>query len=474
MRVLARVLARGLAGVLTGVLLVVIAACDPGATRAIVEPPPGPSATDSNPDWTLASHGAAAAPDYSVVFPQDAVNTLELVMTAAQWAAVQVEVSALFGVPFGGGGAPTTTFPDQDPAYLPVAMRFNGKRWDHVGFRLKGNSSLATAWRAGNLKLPFRINLDRFEGQFPAILDQRLHGFHELSFSPGTADPSLIREKLASDVLRSAGIAAARTAFFKVFLDIGAGARYVGVYTAVEVIDDTMVRDQFGEDAGNIYKPMSRLSAFVQSEFEKKNNRTAADWTDVQAFLTALQSPLRTTDTVAWRAGLEATFDVGHFLRWLALNTAMVNWDSYGTMPQNYYLYHHPTRGLVWIPWDHNEALRGNPPVTATVAGTQGLSLALGEVGAQWPLIRKLMDDRVYAARYRTELADLRATVFTETTLFPLIDRYHALVSPWAVGPQGEQVGATYLPSASAFFSARTALRAHVQVRRGVIATFVP
>ena len=35
-----------------------------------------------------------------------------------------------------------------------------------------------------------------------------------------------------------------------------------------------MVKDQFGEDKGNIYKPESRFQSFLSTEFEKKNNKT--------------------------------------------------------------------------------------------------------------------------------------------------------------------------------------------------------
>ena len=42
----------------------------------------------------------------------------------------------------------------------------------------------------------------------------------------------------------------------------------------------------------------------------------------------------------------------------LALNQAMVNWDTYGRMTHNYYLYSDPSDDrFTWIPWDLNEAI---------------------------------------------------------------------------------------------------------------------
>jgi spore coat protein CotH len=148
----------------------------------------------------------------------------------------------------GGGGG----FPAADPDYVAVSLKFNGKQWTNVGFRLKGNSSLTSSWRQGIYKLPFRLNFDWFEDQIPVVKNQRFYGFDELSMSSGFSDNSLIHEKLASDIFRMAGVPAARTAFYRVYIDFGQGLKYCGLYTMVEVIDDTMIEDQFGAATGNI------------------------------------------------------------------------------------------------------------------------------------------------------------------------------------------------------------------------------
>jgi alpha-L-fucosidase 2 len=62
--------------------------------------------------------------------------------------------------------------------------------------------------------------------------------------------------------------------------------------------------------------------------FGKKTNTSAADFSDVEAAVKALHAPRN--DPRAWRAALEARFDVESFLRWLAVNTVIENWDAYG------------------------------------------------------------------------------------------------------------------------------------------------
>jgi spore coat protein CotH len=347
-----------------------------------------------------------------------------------------------------------------------------------VGWRLKGNSTLASAWGSGNYKLPFRLKLNSFEDTYPAIKGQRFYGFKELSFSPAFKDNSLIREKVASDIFRAGGVPAARTAFYRVFVDYGTGLRYCGVYTAVEVIDDTMIKNQFGEDNGNIYKPESSFATFAEAEFEKKNNKTSA-FTDVQTVVTTLNSPLRTSNAAEWRANLESVFSTSHFLRWLAINNAIVNWDSYGTMAHNFYLYNHSSRKLVWIPWDHNESMTGSPGLTGTTGmtgpgATRGLSLTMNEVSTAWPLIRYVINDPVYLAEYKAQLKTFNTDVFTQSAMNALFDKYHAMISPYVIGVNGEQAGATHLTSAAAFSAALGELKLHVAARRALISSYVP
>jgi hypothetical protein len=98
----------------------------------------------------------------------------------------------------------------------------------------------------------------------------------------------------------------------------------------------------------------------------------------------------------------------------------------------------------------------------------------MNEVTNQWPLIRYLADDPVYFARYKAHMKTFRETVFTTERMNALMEKYHALITPYAVGSNGEQAGATYLQSAAAFTTAVGQLESHVQNRRALIAQFAP
>lgn len=456
---------------LIGVLILVgLSAC---------RPDPIDNVGGSNPDWTEASHGNVA-PNYSMVFPQDQVNELEITIGADQWSAIRNNMKSLFGYDFGAGGmgGPPGAFPTTEPDYVQTTVKFKGKTWQHVGFRLKGNSTLTSAWRSGIYKLPFRLDFDKFEDVQPSVKNQKFYGFKELSFSPGVKDNSLIREKLGSDIFRMAGIPSAQSAFYKVYIDFGDGMKYCGIYCGLELPDDKMIIQQLGEDAGNLYKPESKLATFVQTEFEKKNNELAGDFGDVSGLVKALQSTKRSSDVAAWRSGLEAVFNVDHFAKYLAINNSIVNWDTYGVMAHNYYLYNHSTKGLLWIPWDNNESFSKSPGITGTTGGPTGpgnaISLTMNEVGTGWPLINYIANDAVYFEKYKSHMRDFKNGIFTESTVGAMIDKYYDLITPFVVGTDGEQPKYTHLSSAAAFTAERSALKTHVSNRIALINQFLP
>jgi spore coat protein CotH len=461
------------------IALIMLAACrknvdSSGSTGTIG------TAADSltyNSDWTYTTHGNATT-DYATVFPQSTVNTMEITIGSAKWSAVRTNMKSLFGYDFGANAGVGGSFPSVETDYVDVTVKYNNKKWLNVGYRLKGNSSLAQAWGQGNYKLPFKLNFDKFEDTYAAVTNQHFYGFEELSFSPSFRDQSLMREKLAADIFRLGGVPAAQTAFYRVYVDFGAGLKYCGVYTAVEVPDDNMFKNQLGEESGNMYKPESKLTSFVLSEFEKKNNETAANYTDVQNFISYLNAGNRTSNAVLWRQNLESVFNMNYYLKYLAINNAIVNWDTYGSMAHNYYLYNHSTDKLIWVPWDHNEALSGSPGITGTASGggmnRTGLSLSMNEVTAQWPLLRYVADDSQYMNQYKQYLKTFNSVTFTQTAMDALIDKYYSMIEPYAIGTNGEQTGYTYLTGSSTFTAAKNELKTHVASRKSLISTYVP
>ncbi len=414
--------------------------------------------------WSDETHSNSAEPNYAVVFPDDEVNTMTITISPENWQAMLDDMTATYGEPGRSGGqagpgqgedgvrparpAPGEAgvrpagadrgervpgdFTTENPIWVAADIEFEGDLWTDVGVRFKGNSSLMSAWSSGSLELPFKLDFDEFEDENPAIDNQRFYGFKQLSLSNNYNDATFMRDAVTSDILAEAGITSAETAFYTLYVDYGEGPVDFGLYTMIEVVDDTVIERVFGDDKGNIYEadgPAVSLAAGtydgIITSFQKENNEDEADWGDIEALYTVLHSDTRLSDPIAWKTELETVFDVDTFLHWLAINTVIENWDTYGTATHNFYLYSDPETGqLTWIPWDHNEALK---------AGRRNnVTLAMDGVGDEWPLISFLLADADYYASYVGYVDETINTVFQVDTMTAKYQEIADLIEPYA------------------------------------------
>lgn len=370
-----------------------------------------------------------------------------------------------------------------NPIWVDATVTFNSETWEHIGFRLKGNSSLRSSWNSGSYKLPFRLDFDQFEDEYPETADQRFYGFKKLTFSSNFSDSSYLRETVAADIFRAAGVPSAQTAFYAVYVDYGEGPLYFGLYTTVEAVDDTLIRTQFESNDGNIYKPSGsaatfKAGTFTEQQYGKENNEEEADYSDVKALMETLNSDLRLTDAAEWRSDLEKVFDVDNFLNWLAANSIMSNWDTYGSMAHNYYLYHDPASGrLAWIPWDNNQSISsrggmggGGRGAGEGQPGGQTASIGHENAGENWPLISYLLADETYHAAYLEAIESVLEKGFDLEELTAEINDLHALITPYV---EAEKEDYTTLSNKSAFESSADELIELLETRYQAAQTYL-
>ena len=478
-------------------------------------------------NWREETHSNDVDPNYDVVFPEDEVNQITITISPENWAEMQANMVELFGdsgtndqrgdgfaaggqpavgeggqppahddggqpgmggrpegdmqpptngerpemaqgdVAGGGAGMMNVDLTSKKPDWFEATIEFEGDIWTNVGVRYKGNSSLTSGWRSGTEKLPFKLDFDEFEDDYPEIDDQRFYGFKQLSLSNAFNDTSFMRDAAVSDILEDAELPVAKTAFYEVIIDYGEGPVSLGLYIAVEVIDDTAVERYFGDDEGNIYEGDGTAASFaastydqIETSFQKENNEDG-DWSDIEELFNVLHADLRTSDPAAWRTALESVFDTDAFLEWLAVSSSIQNWDSYGSMSHNYYLYNDEGQ-LTWIAWDHNEAMtsgRGG----GTRGGGNTTTLDQASVNENWPLIRYLLDDPVYYELYTNYLAETIAGPFNADKMAATYQEMAALISPYASAEVGE----------AAFNNAVQELIEHAYERANVVNTFL-
>ena len=417
-------------------------------------------------DWTDATHSNNVEPNYDVVFNQNEVLRFDIKIDSEDWSAMQSDLSTVLG---SQGGRPGEASSSENPMYVPCSFNFNGKQWYHVGIRYKGNSSLRSAFQSGNNKLSFKLDFDQFEDDYPTIKNQRFYGFKQLNLDNNFDDPSLVREKVGADLFRQFGLVSANTAFCVVYLDNGSGSQYYGVYALVEEVDNTVYKTQFAQSTGNLYKPEGNAATFANGtyktdEFYLKTNEEAADYSDVKELYDNLNSSLRTTDAESWKTNLESVFNVDVFLKWLAANTVIQNWDTYGRMSHNFYLYSNPENGLLtWIPWDNNEAFQDGKMDGA-------VSLSLNEVDDRWPLINYIIAQPEYNATYKTYLKQFVTQVFIPDQMTNTYTKYYDLIKDYA---NAEESGYSYILNKSDFDLAVETLKSHVTDRNEAVTSYL-
>lgn len=422
-------------------------------------------------DWTTETHSNDADPSFNEVFEDNAVKRFDIVITETRWQSMLDDMTETYGA-FGAGGGQGAGLidTDEDPIFVPAEVFYNGLEWYRVGVRFKGNSSLQTSWENGILKLSLKLDFDEFEDDYPQIDNQRFYGFKKLSLKNNYDDKSMLREKVAGDVFRNAGLVGSHTAFYTLYVDHGDGPQYFGLYTLVEEVDDTVLDTQFSDDDGNLYKPDGDAASFAagtydEDEYVKKRNEDEADFSDVANLLETINDATRIADAETWRTNLEAVFDTDVFLKYLAVNTVIQNWDTYGIMTHNYFLYNNSdTDKLTWIPWDNNEALQ---------LGKMGGSLALDFSGlndSEWPLIGYLYQDPVYKAQYDTYVQEIVDGAFNVSTIQSQYAIYSALIEPYATS---EIEGFSFLNNSSEFQTAVSELNSHVISRTTAVNNYL-
>ncbi|GEM_PF-293718 len=231
-------------------------------------------------------------------------------------------------------------------------VEIDGTVLDSVGVRLRGKSSFR---HASEFKKPFKIDLNEF------VKGQNYDGMKKFNLHNGACDPSQLRDFIAYDVMRTAGVKAPRVSHGRVSIN----GQYWGLFSIIEQIDKTFVNNNFSNGKGDLYKnnAWSQLEwlgtdlAPYQEDIELKTNEEENDWSD---FL-ELVDVLNNTPDSTFAEEIQKVFDVENYLRVLAVDIALNNWDSYVDNQRNWYIYHNPDTDLFeWIPWDYNLSMGGD------------------------------------------------------------------------------------------------------------------
>ncbi len=216
-----------------------------------------------------------------------------------------------------------------------------------VGFRLRGNTSRQSA------KKSFKVSFNTYQK------GRKYYGLEKMNLNGEHNDPSVTRAKLCWDLARSLEIPAPRSNHVRVFIN----GNYFGLYLNVEHIDDEFVQSRYGTQYGNLYKclypadlkylgtnpNLYKYESGGRRAYDLKTNRAYDDYTDLSEFIQILNN----TPIGLLPCELERVFNVQDYIKVLAFDVFIANWDGYIYNKNNFYLYKNPESGrFEYIPYD--------------------------------------------------------------------------------------------------------------------------
>jgi hypothetical protein len=213
-------------------------------------------------------------------------------------------------------------------AWVRGGFAYKSTRFAEVGIRLKGHRSL----RPLDGKPSFKIQLDRFH-------DHRLAKQKTITLNNMVEDRSMMREVLAYRLYRALGVAAPSAGFAEVVVN----GEHRGLYAVIESIDKKFLKSRFGDASGPIYEGDWGCDV-IPDDVAGYDRDGGPKQRDALAAFAAVAG----TDGVF---GADSPLDVPAFLRFVAVDMFVANFDGY-RHGHNYRIYYEPSRRRwYFMPW---------------------------------------------------------------------------------------------------------------------------
>ena len=131
--------------------------------------------------------------------------------------------------------------------FIAADVIVNGVKFQSVGIRPKGNSSLTQVASSDSDRYSFRLQFDEY------VKDQTCFGLESLVLNNMLGDNSYMKEYISYDLMREAGVDAPCFGF----ADIAVNGEAWGLYLAVELYNDSYLERVYGDASGVLYNVKS-------------------------------------------------------------------------------------------------------------------------------------------------------------------------------------------------------------------------
>jgi spore coat protein CotH len=396
------------------------------------------------------------------------VNNLRLVLVGLVTAGLLASCSTAAGTPSAKGFDASTVhsfsvridkndFADMVAVYkktgkkewIRASIAIDGKTFDRVGIRLKGNSSLHTVSAESDpTDLPWLIQLDKY------LEGQSLDGYTQFVVRSSSNETPL-NEAVALDLLRAAGLASSRAVAAR--FSVNGGKEKLRL--VVQNLDDTWEAENFNSkgilykaEAGGNYSyrgkdPQAYADAFDQeTDKDKPNLKPLIDFLDF----------INNSSDDEFNANLAKYLDVQAFANYLAFQDLIENFDDIDGLGNNSFLRYDEESGrMTVVAWDHNLAFGsagmgggtppdgGKPPagleppgdtkVFEDMQGREGPQAGgPGSPPASNVLVKRFKANKTFNALYDQAMAELRDSLYGSHKAKAVLDRWVKLLNQQA------------------------------------------
>ena len=312
-----------------------------------------------------------------LLFDTSVVHTVDVVISDEDWADLKQN-------------------PLEKTKYI-ATVTIDGETIEGVSFATKGVSCLTqVAADESSDRYSFKINFGKF------VHGQTYHGLNKLNLHSCFADATYMKDHISYEMFRRTGVDAPLSSF--VWLTVNGEPH--GLYNAIEDISEAFL-ERTADGEGVLYKPEKAEDNGSTAEADEpvrgasllytddsigsypdifENAETDANENDMRRVITALKGLSTGSD-------LDSLLDKDEVIRYFAVNTFLINYDSYvSSMLHNYYLYERDGK-LAMIPWDYNMAF-GTFFALPELVKYQGHSTELINVGIDSPLVEIPAEER--------------------------------------------------------------------------------
>jgi hypothetical protein len=242
--------------------------------------------------------------------------------------------------------------------YYPADLTWNGVTVRNIGIRSRGSAT------RNGIKPGLRVDINHY------VTNQEFLGLKAFSLDNMYSDSSLVRETVTMKMFEKMKLPASREAHARVYVN----NEYAGAYVVIEAVDRTFIERLFGEEEANVerggylfeYEWMSPYHLeYLGPDLElyaamfKPQTRDTDSIANIYAPLEEMIRTINESTDDDFAAAAGKYLDLGLFIKHLAVETFMVEWDGvvgFAGM-NNFDLYRFRNGLSQFIPKDKDAAL---------------------------------------------------------------------------------------------------------------------